>query len=627
MRRGAQTLVAKALFGLLVFSFAIWGVADVFTGWGRGAIAKIGDASITVEEFQRSFQTELDRFSREAKQRITPEQGRALGLDRRVLQQILGGAAIETHAQNLGLALSDDTLVKGVQTDPNFADADGKFSRGGFEALLRQMNVSEQGFLKLRRKDELRTQLIGAFVKGQTVPKPLIDLMHAYNQEKRKIEFVAIDSEKAVAVPAIDDAKLKEIYEKDKARFMTPEYRKYEVLTLSADDLKAQVAVTDEEIKSAYETTKDSFDIPEQRRVQQIAFKDKAAAEAAAKALADGSKTFGDVAKEAGAKDTDVDLGLVTRKQLIDPKIADAAFALEKDKFSAAVEGTFATAVLRVTQIEPAQLKTFDDVKNDVRDKLASDKARVELPAKFDEVEDNRLAGKTLKDIAAAMKLKLDEIAASDRKGLKPDGQPALASPDLAKIAARAFTPEDGGEADIVELTGGGHAWVNVLSTDAPKQKAYDEVKEEVKGQYEATERERLVSELAAKLVERLNAGEAISAIEGAAGGKAETTDPVTRTTIPQGLTEAAVAQAFTLPLNRAGSALTSDKFSQTVFRVKEIAPAPAATPAETAVLSERLADELANQSLTEYTEALKSQLKASVNEDELKRALGVSDP
>src|SRR6185437_3609303 len=111
--------------------------------------------------------------------------------------------------------------------------------------------------------------------------------------------------------------------------------------------------ISDDEIAKAYQDTKDSYNTPEQRRVQQITFKDKATAEAALKALRAGTKTFGDVAKETGAKDTDVDLGLVSKKALIDPKVADVAFSLEKDKYSDVVEGRFATVILRVTQIDP----------------------------------------------------------------------------------------------------------------------------------------------------------------------------------------------------------------------------------------------------------------------------------
>ena len=195
--------------------------------------------------------------------------------------------------------------------------------------------------------------MIGAFVKGQAVPKPMLETMHAYNQEKRTIEYLNLDAEKAVTVAEPDDAKLRERYEAGKSGFMTPEYRKFAALFLSATDLKKTVEMTGAEIAAEYEKTKDSYNIPEKRRVQQIAFKDKATAEAAKKALEDGSKSFGDIAKDAGAKDTDADLGLIAKKALIDKKIADAAFALEKDKISDVIEGTFATVLVRVTQIEP----------------------------------------------------------------------------------------------------------------------------------------------------------------------------------------------------------------------------------------------------------------------------------
>ena len=242
--------------------------------------------------------------------------------------------------------------------------------------MLRQIGMSEGGFLRLKRRDEIRTAIIGAFVKAQTIPKPMLETMHAYNQEKRVFEYVNLDAEKAVTVAEPDEAKLKERYEAGKSSFMTPEYRKLEVLILSTEDLKKGIEITDAEITAAYESSKESYNTPEKRRVQQIAFKDKATAEAAKKDLDDGSKSFGDVAKDAGAKDTDVDLGLVAKSALIDPKIADVAFGLEKDKISDVIEGRFATVLVRVTQVEPGTVKTLADVKDQVKDKLASEKAR-----------------------------------------------------------------------------------------------------------------------------------------------------------------------------------------------------------------------------------------------------------
>ncbi len=110
----------------------------------------------------------------------------------------------------------------------------------------------------------------------------------------------------------------------------------------------------------------------------QVAFKDKAAAEAAKAALKSG-KSWAEVVKEAGAKDTDVDLGVLTKKQIIDPKIAAAAFALPKDAVSDVVEGRFATVLLQVTEIQAGTTKTLADVKEQVKDRLATEKAKTEI--------------------------------------------------------------------------------------------------------------------------------------------------------------------------------------------------------------------------------------------------------
>lgn len=626
LRRGAQTWVAKILFGLLVISFMIWGVADVFTGWGRGSVATIAGTDITAEDYSREFQRELDAFSREANQKLTAEQGKALGLDRRVISQLLGGAAIEAHAKDLGIDLSDTTLIDMLQSDPNLKDASGKFSKDAFFNRLRQLGMSERGFFNLYRKDEMRTMMIGSLVKGLAVPQPMIDLVHAYNDEKRTVEWLTIDADKVITIPEADDTKLKERYEAEKSRYMTPEYRKFQILTLSADDLKKQMTVTDEEIEKSYAATKESYDTPEQRRIQQIAFKDKATAEEALKALRDSSKTFADVAKSTGAKDTDVDLGLVTKKALIDQKIADAAFALEKDKFSDVIEGRFATVILRVTQIEPGTTQTLAGVKNEVRDKLALEKAKQALQQKHDEIEDARSAGKTLKEVADQLSLPFQDVAGADRQGLGPDGKPVLKTPDSTKIIADVFAPDASSLDQGIELPSGAFAWITMTGTEAPKQKTFEEVKAEVKEDYTGFERQRLVTELANKLVERINAGEPMSALETATAAKPTTSESFTRTTIPQGLTEAAVAQAFVLAQGRAGSAITSDRGSRTIFKVVTIAPAPPATKEQLEKLTTELQSDYTNQVLGEYADALKTHYQASVNEVELKRALGLTE-
>ena len=625
MRRGAQGWVAKLLFALLIVSFGIfWNVSDVFRGFGRGAVAKVGDTDITVTDFQRAFQNQIRGITLEGGERLTTEQALMLRLDRQALDQLVAQAAVKTHAEQLGLSLSDDTLAEGVRNDPDFAGPDGKFSRLGFDGLLRQMNLTEHGFLALRRDDEVRGQIFDALTSAVVVPKPMVEDLHAYREETRTIELVQVDRNK-VSVAEPDEAKLKETYEADKTSFMTPEYRKVAVLVLSADALKSEIALTDEELKTYYTDHKATYDKPERRRLQQIAFKDKAAAEAARKEIVEGKKNFLDVAKEHGATESDVNLGMLSKDKLIDPKIADAAFAIERDKLSEVIDGRFTTVLIRAVEIDPGKESTFDEVKDQVRDKLSRERAEGLIQERYDLVEEGRNAGKTLKEIGEEHKLKFIDVEAVDRDNHTPDGKTAIDIPDAGIVLKQIFTTGVGTQPDAVELPGSAYAWFDVMSVTEPQQKPFDQVKDSVKESYIEKETARLLNEFAQKLVDRLKAGEAFEKIAADAGGKAETLENVKRNTSQPGLTSDGVTQAFALQKGGTAYADTSDRQSRVVFQLKDIFPAAAASKSDTDKLAKELSGQIANDDLMAYINALKGGLSVHINEAELARATGAA--
>jgi peptidyl-prolyl cis-trans isomerase D len=622
LRRGSTGMVAKTLFAILVISFAIWGIGPVFRNFGRGALAKVGSHEIRVEEFQRSLQNEIRALSRQTGRHITPEQAHAAGIDQRVLAQLMAWAAVETHADQLGLALSDKALIDGLKDDPAFKDPKGNFSSIALDNFMQQMGLSERGFLALRRRDELREQVTAALMNGIAVPDSLVDLVNSWRNEKRVAQYFVIDADKAVKVQEPDDAKLKETYEANKSEFTSPEYRKLGVLILTVDDLKNKMEVTDAEVAAKYDETQKDYNTPERRRIQQITFKDKAAAEAAKTALAAG-KSFADVAKEAGAKDADIDLGLISKDRLIDPKIADAAFALPKNAVSDPIEGRFATVLVRVSAIEPAVNRTLADVKDQVRDEIAKTKAQAQMQSLIDQVEDGRSAGKPLKDIAEQMKLGYQEVPATDRDNKTPDDKLAVALPDAPAVVKAGFNSQVGLQSEPVELNDGGYAWVDVLSVSDKKQKPFDEVKEQVKALAISRERERLIGELAAKLVGKADAGTDFASLATEAGGaKVETTPPFTRMTEVQGLPKDAVTRAFTLAKDKAASSPTKGD-TRIVYKVTEMTPAPEPTKEQRATIASQLKNELVDEALNQYVVGLEDRLGAHINATEFKRATG----
>src|SRR5262249_31065940 len=204
--------------------------------------------------------------------------------------------------------------------------------------------------------------------------------------------------------------------------------------------------------------------------VQQLAFTDKAAAEKAYAELAK-AKNFNEAAAKLGFKESDTELGLLARKDLIDAKIADAIFGLKKDELSKPVEGQFATVLVRVSEIVPGKQRTCDDVKGEIKDRLAEERVNQELHALHEKIEDERSTGKSLQEIADSLKLPFREIGEIDRSGNTAAGKPALEIAEAPKIAQAAFTGTAGVEAEATDLGDGGYAWVDVVAVTPMKQK------------------------------------------------------------------------------------------------------------------------------------------------------------
>ncbi len=618
LRRGATGWISKIFLGILILSFAVWGVADMVRGYNTGTLAKVGDVEISQEDFQTAYQNQLQMMGPMAR-RLTPEQVRMFGIDRRALSGLIDTAAVDNHARRLKLGISDETIAQQIAREPSFRTSDGKFDKQGFDAFLRQNRMTEQGFLALRRKDEVREQLTGALLGGVAVPVAMVEAVHAWREETRKIEFVTFP-EAAVSVPEPDDAKLKEAYEQAKRQFIVPESRKLAILLLELADVKSRVLVSEADVKSYFEQNRSSLDIPERRRIHQILFKDRAAAEAGRKAI-DGGKSFLMLSLETEGSAGRLP-GLLARNDLGDLKLSEVAFTLPKDKVSDVLQTGSGPMLIMVSEIAPGKARGFDEVKAEIQERLSSQKVSEELSSLHDAVDNNRAARKPLQEIAETLKLKHVEVV-TRRDNKTADGKAAFDHVEAQDIIEHGFQGAAGVDTEPIELKAGGFAWIDVLETVPEAEKPFDSVKDEVKSVYTDLTRRRLLSDLAAKAAERVGQGEALDKIAKEVAGKVETTASITRATTPQGLSQGAVQIAFATANGKAASAESADRKSRTLMKVVEITAAPTPTKEQADKMQADLARQLQNDALQAYAAALREQLGVRINEATLRRLTG----
>ncbi len=622
LREGAGSWVAKIFLGLLILSFGVWGIADVFRGIGAQDVATIGSTKIGTEDFRRIYTDRLQTLSRQFGRGITPDQARALGLDRQILGELLAENAFDEKSRQLGLGIDDATLARRIQADPNFRGPGGNFDPAYFQGVLRNNGFTEARYVAAERKLMLRQQIARALGGEVAAPAVLREAVRRYEIEERNAEFVTLAPRDAGEIPAPTPEQLAKFFEERKATFRAPEFRKIALLSLTLEALLPWVQLSEADLKKAYEDRKERFSTPERREVEQIVFANPEEARAVAERLRSGAK-FEEIILERKLDKKDTSLGLVTKRELLDAAIAEAAFALAAGGTSAPVAGRFGSVIVRVVKIEPGREPPFSEVEPLLRRELAGDRARRQMLELHDKIEDDRASGATLAETARKVGLTPNIIEAIDRSGREPDGTLLQNLPAREQLLTGAFAARIGVESDAIELrvqgAAIGYVWYDVLEIAASRDRTLEESKSRVEARWRDEETGKKLSARAEEIRGKLDAGSTFAAA--APGLTVQTRNKLTRSKPAEGLDARVLARIFDTPQGKAAVAVPDDGVGRVVFRVTAIT-----LPAEATVLaaqSEQLLKGIEDDLVTQYLLRLQSELGVRINDVALQKVVG----
>jgi peptidyl-prolyl cis-trans isomerase D len=609
-----------AVVGFLVISFAIWGIGDIFRGFGRSTVAKIGRTEISVEQFRNIYNDRLQQYSRQAGRPIGPEQARQLGLDRVLVGQIVSEILLDERARALGLSLSDAQVAKQITTDPAFQGLNGQFDRARFEQVIRNAGFTEPRFVAEQRRRLVRRELAGTIATGLTAPKALVEAASRYENEQRSIEYVLLDRAQAGEIPPPAPEALAKYFEERKILFRAPEFRKLVVVSLIPTEQARWIEISDADLKRAYEERRARYVTPERRHVLQIDFPNAEAASAAAERIAKGT-SFADIAKELGKNEKDIDLGTVTKAAMIDRTAADAAFALKEGEVSAPVQGRFGTVLVQVLNIEPEQVRSLEQVAVELKQELAVARAKAEVFDVYNKIEDARAEGKPLAETAANLKLEARTIEAVDRSGRDPAGMP-VNLPDPQRLLPMAFTTDVGVERDPLQYQDG-YIWFDVLGITPSRERPLDEVKEQVETRWRDQEIATRLNAKATEIVDKLKAGATLADIATADHLKLETLTGLKRGDASGPLSAAAVDAVFRTAKDAVGAAEAREPGEQLVFRVTDIVVPPLDMASEEVKRTvDSLNRSLSEDLLGEYIARLESEVGVNINQSALNQVV-----
>jgi peptidyl-prolyl cis-trans isomerase D len=629
MRKASSNWLGKTIMatvmGVLIISFAVWGIADIFKGFGQSTLAKIGRTEISTEQFRQLYTEKLQQIGRQVGRPLTMDQARAFGLDRQVLQQVIAEAALDDNARQLGLGQSDAQTMRMVTSDPNFKGVSGNFDPARFQATIRQAGYTEQRYIADQRRVSLRRQIANTITAGLEPPKTLIDALVRFQNEQRSIEYVKLDAAQAGTIDPPSPEALAAYFDDHKTRFRAPEYRKISFVVITPEEIGKWAAVSDEDARKIFEERRDKLSTPERRQISQIVFPNVEEAAAARGRIASGL-SFDDLAKERGLSPSDIDLGSIAKSAIIDPAIAEAAFALAPDDVSQPVQGRFGTVLVKVGKIEPGAQASYESVAPQLKREIAAERARAQVASLHDKMEDERGGGASV--IEAAQKLGLAAVAieATDRSGRAPNGQPVSGIPQGLNIVTQAFSSDVGVDNDPIQFNGG-YVWFDVIGITPSRERGIDEVKDQVATRWRDDQIASRLRAKATEMVQKLNQGGKLADEAASLGLKVDTAAGFKRDATLADVPASVIEAAFRSPKDSAAQAPGAGGGDWIVFRVTDVTVPPVDLASDDIKkLKETLLRGLSDEQVAEYVTKLEAQIGTTINQSALAQVTGANN-
>jgi peptidyl-prolyl cis-trans isomerase D len=619
IRSKAGSWFVKGLFGVLIVTFGIWGIGDIFRNRAPDTVvATVGDQSIDADALQSAVQPALERLSAQTGSPVDLQQAKQMGVIDDVLRQMIDESLVDQEAKRLQLVVSDDVIRNAILQDPMFRGQNGVFDRAAFDGLLEANHLTEAQYVARLRQEIPRNDLLSAATSNTAAPPAMVDRLYRYRNEKRVAEIVALPDAGAGDVGQPSPAELTKYYDAHQEQYRAPEYRGFTLASLTPSELAKTIKVPEAKLKSAYSQRQAEFVLPERRDVQQILAPSEAKAKAAEAALAAG-KSWNEVAtKIAGQDPQTIDLGLM-KKEDLPGALAKVAFALPLDKPSAPVQSPLGWHILRVVRIEPPKTQSFAEAKAKLEADVAHDEAVDRLYDVANHVDDAIAGGADISEAAAKFGMTKTVVAAVDEEGRDRSGKPVALPVSPATVLKLAFSTEPDRNTRVTQTPDGAIFVLRVTHIAPPSIRPITEVKEKAIAGWQADKRREVVAKEAQTMAAAVKPGMSLATVAAAKGLKAITSPPFLRqSTGDEGVPPALVARLFAV---KPGAVVTTaDNGASYVAQLTAVEEPPAAGKTATAELSQQIGAGMQSDLDEELTQALRGHFPVEINHDTLNR-------
>ncbi len=524
-RTFAKSPLAMILFGLLIVSFAVFGISDVFKGPRISGVVSAGSRTISPENFKARYENYRKGTERQTGEALTPDQTVERGIDRQILQEVALQESMAEVIRKFGIHPSDKLVGNIVReqmsslppTQRPFDPITGKFDPKLYQALLAQAGLTPDTYQASLSDEIAQSHVFSAVGNGLHAPRIYAALQAAYGLENRDLAAFAVNPASVERPADPTDAQLLAFMKEHADRLTRPETRVLSLMRVSAQALEPTVTVAPAEVQKTFNFRKDTLAKPETRSLIQIVAPDAKAAAVIAQRLSKGDQPAA-VASAYGKQP--VVISDKPKSALPDRKVAEAAFSLTAGQVSGPIAGELGVSVIKITKVTPGSAATLDSVRPQIEAELRAQNAQTKAYDQTQTYQDAHDAGADLVAAASKAGAMVLTTAPITAQGTDETGRPlAGLTPDILKTA---FALSSGGESDLVEIGKGEYYAVKVEKVIPAALPPLAAIKPQLAQVWLQNEMGKRLQAKADTLAARVKKGESLDAVASSVGSKVQ---------------------------------------------------------------------------------------------------------
>ena len=518
IRDRAQGIIVWTIVGLIIITFALFGLSSYLSGTAKSVVASVNGVEISETDLLREYQNAQQRLQQMLGENYRADLFNEQIMKQQVLEGLIQREVVNQYLDAENYQVAPQQVVSTLQNMPAFHDANGEFSVENYRKVLSLQGIPAELFEIQLALDIANEHLRNGIARTSFITDTEAQRFQNLQEQQREIGYVRIPQQRYVAQIKVSEEEIASYYEQNPNEFSTAEQVSVDYVELNLADLAKQVDVSDAEIRDFYDRHQENYiSQQEQRKVRHILITvdadvdDQTArqkTEAIAARITNG-EDFATLAKtesqDPGSAAQGGDLGFIMLG-VMDKAFEQAAFQLKENELSQPVRTRFGYHLIQVTEIKPVELRPFDEVKAQIRQDLQVQQAEQRFYEEVDRL--NNLSYEipdSLQPVAEQLGLQVKQSPLFTASG----GEGLFSNDRLVSAAFSDEVLQQNRNSELVELSDTHVMVLHLREHKAAALRPLDEVRTMIAGRIKQQQARALAARDAEAILSRFAASEA----------------------------------------------------------------------------------------------------------------------